>query len=175
MRRIEKEEERLSFTEPDKQCFHLCIVNLGTCFLDNTISSSSATSFSPSSPYSSSVLFIYCTIPLSRLISLLTLLFSSLFSYSNIDQCCYHPSLLFLSSTLSSFLRSDLTHLLTLTSFFPFIFPSFLPHILFLVHSPITILSLTLSSSLLSYSPFLPSSLLPFSPAFTSTLLHTYI
>jgi tetratricopeptide repeat protein 30 len=28
MRRIEKEEERLSFTEPDKQCFHLCIVNL---------------------------------------------------------------------------------------------------------------------------------------------------
>lgn len=29
MRRIEKEEERLSFTEPDKQCFHLCIVNLG--------------------------------------------------------------------------------------------------------------------------------------------------
>ena len=29
MRRIEKEEERLGFTEPDKQCFHLCIVNLG--------------------------------------------------------------------------------------------------------------------------------------------------
>jgi hypothetical protein len=29
MRRIEKEEERLSFQEPDKQCFHLCIVNLG--------------------------------------------------------------------------------------------------------------------------------------------------
>ena len=29
MRRIEKEEERLSFSEPDKQCFHLCIVNLG--------------------------------------------------------------------------------------------------------------------------------------------------
>lgn len=29
MRRIEKEEERLAFTEPDKQCFHLCIVNLG--------------------------------------------------------------------------------------------------------------------------------------------------
>ena len=28
MRRIEKEEERVSFTEPDKQCFHLCIVNL---------------------------------------------------------------------------------------------------------------------------------------------------
>eukprot|EP01038_Epipyxis_sp_PR26KG_P005705 gene5705-7874_t len=28
MRRIEKEEERLSFQEPDKQCFHLCIVNL---------------------------------------------------------------------------------------------------------------------------------------------------
>jgi len=28
MRRIEKEEERLSYTEPDKQCFHLCIVNL---------------------------------------------------------------------------------------------------------------------------------------------------
>eukprot|EP01039_Chlorochromonas_danica_P003860 gene3860-4217_t len=28
MRRIEKEEERLSFTEPEKQCFHLCIVNL---------------------------------------------------------------------------------------------------------------------------------------------------
>ncbi len=33
MRRIEKEEERLSFSEPDKQCFHLCIVNLGTYFL----------------------------------------------------------------------------------------------------------------------------------------------
>jgi len=31
MRRIEKEEERLSFSDPDKQCFHLCIVNLGTC------------------------------------------------------------------------------------------------------------------------------------------------
>merc|ERR1712023_470546 len=28
MRRIEKEEERLMFTEPDKQCYHLCIVNL---------------------------------------------------------------------------------------------------------------------------------------------------
>lgn len=28
MRRIEKEEERLAFTEPDRQCFHLCIVNL---------------------------------------------------------------------------------------------------------------------------------------------------
>ena len=32
MRRIEKEEERLSFTEPDKHCFHLCIVNLGIYF-----------------------------------------------------------------------------------------------------------------------------------------------
>jgi tetratricopeptide repeat protein 30 len=29
MRRIEKEEERKSFTEPGKQSFHLCIVNLG--------------------------------------------------------------------------------------------------------------------------------------------------
>jgi hypothetical protein len=28
MRKIEKEEERLNFTDPDKQCFHLCIVNL---------------------------------------------------------------------------------------------------------------------------------------------------
>jgi tetratricopeptide repeat protein 30 len=28
MRKIEKEEERLTFTDPDKQCFHLCIVNL---------------------------------------------------------------------------------------------------------------------------------------------------
>lgn len=28
MRRIEKEEEKLSFIEPDRQCFHLCIVNL---------------------------------------------------------------------------------------------------------------------------------------------------
>ena len=28
MRRIEKEEERMSFTEPDKPCIHLCIVNL---------------------------------------------------------------------------------------------------------------------------------------------------
>ena len=28
MRRIEKEEERLAYTEPDRQCFHLCIVNL---------------------------------------------------------------------------------------------------------------------------------------------------
>lgn len=28
MRKIEKEEERLTFTEPDKQCYHLCIVNL---------------------------------------------------------------------------------------------------------------------------------------------------
>ena len=29
MRRIEKEEQRLSYTEPDRQSFHLCIVNLG--------------------------------------------------------------------------------------------------------------------------------------------------
>jgi tetratricopeptide repeat protein 30 len=29
MRRIEKEEQRLSFTEPERQSFHLCIVNLG--------------------------------------------------------------------------------------------------------------------------------------------------
>merc|ERR550537_805110 len=28
MRKIEKEEERLNFTEPEKQCYHLCIVNL---------------------------------------------------------------------------------------------------------------------------------------------------
>lgn len=28
MRKIEKEEERQTFTDPDKQCFHLCIVNL---------------------------------------------------------------------------------------------------------------------------------------------------
>eukprot|EP01035_Chromulina_nebulosa_P019358 gene19358-25224_t len=28
MRRIEKEEQRLSYTEPDRQCYHLCIVNL---------------------------------------------------------------------------------------------------------------------------------------------------
>jgi len=28
MRQIEKEEERLSFDDPDSQCFHLCIVNL---------------------------------------------------------------------------------------------------------------------------------------------------
>merc|ERR1712216_711064 len=27
-RKIEKEEERLSYTDPEKQCFHLCIVNL---------------------------------------------------------------------------------------------------------------------------------------------------
>ena len=29
MRKIEKEEERQNFTDPEKQCFHLCIVNLG--------------------------------------------------------------------------------------------------------------------------------------------------
>lgn len=28
MRKIEKEEERLAFSEPDRQCYHLCIVNL---------------------------------------------------------------------------------------------------------------------------------------------------
>ena len=28
MRKIEKEEERLAYTEPDRQCYHLCIVNL---------------------------------------------------------------------------------------------------------------------------------------------------
>lgn len=28
MRRIEKEEEKIGFEDPDKQCFHLCIVNL---------------------------------------------------------------------------------------------------------------------------------------------------
>ncbi len=30
MRKIEQEEERVSFEDPDKQCFHLCIVNLVT-------------------------------------------------------------------------------------------------------------------------------------------------
>jgi len=29
MRRIEKEEERVGFSDPEKQVFHLCIVNLG--------------------------------------------------------------------------------------------------------------------------------------------------
>lgn len=29
MRRIEKEEERVNFADSEKQCFHLCIVNLG--------------------------------------------------------------------------------------------------------------------------------------------------
>lgn len=29
MRRIEREEERLTAAEPAKQCLHLCIVNLG--------------------------------------------------------------------------------------------------------------------------------------------------
>ena len=33
MRRIEKEEERLNFTDPDKQFFHLCIINLVICTL----------------------------------------------------------------------------------------------------------------------------------------------
>merc|ERR1712139_622521 len=28
MRKIEKEEERLSYTDPEKKCYHLCIVNL---------------------------------------------------------------------------------------------------------------------------------------------------
>ena len=28
MRKIEKEEDKLSWSEPDRQCFHLCIVNL---------------------------------------------------------------------------------------------------------------------------------------------------
>merc|ERR1712139_86844 len=28
MRKIEKEEERIAYTEPDQQCYHLCIVNL---------------------------------------------------------------------------------------------------------------------------------------------------
>ena len=28
MRRIEKEEDKLAYTEPEKQVFHLCIVNL---------------------------------------------------------------------------------------------------------------------------------------------------
>ena len=32
MRKIEKEEDRQSFTDPEKQCFHLCIVNLGERF-----------------------------------------------------------------------------------------------------------------------------------------------
>ncbi len=29
MRRIEREEDRRMLAEPDKQCLHLCIVNLG--------------------------------------------------------------------------------------------------------------------------------------------------
>jgi tetratricopeptide repeat protein 30 len=33
MRRIEKEEERLNYTDPDKHVFHLCIVNLGEASL----------------------------------------------------------------------------------------------------------------------------------------------
>lgn len=28
MRKIEKEEERAQYQDPEKQCFHLCIVNL---------------------------------------------------------------------------------------------------------------------------------------------------
>lgn len=28
MRRVEKEEERSAVQNPDKQCFHLCIINL---------------------------------------------------------------------------------------------------------------------------------------------------
>merc|ERR1712139_492285 len=28
MRKIEKEEEKMSYTDPDKKCYHLCIVNL---------------------------------------------------------------------------------------------------------------------------------------------------
>merc|ERR1712162_760 len=28
MRKIEKEEERLAYTEPERLCYHLCIVNL---------------------------------------------------------------------------------------------------------------------------------------------------
>ena len=28
MKKIEKEEERIAFADPEKQCFHLCIVNL---------------------------------------------------------------------------------------------------------------------------------------------------
>jgi tetratricopeptide repeat protein 30 len=28
MRKVEKEEERAAYREPEKQCFHLCIINL---------------------------------------------------------------------------------------------------------------------------------------------------
>merc|ERR1712178_616484 len=28
MRKVEKEEERLAYQDPEKQCFHLCIINL---------------------------------------------------------------------------------------------------------------------------------------------------
>ena len=28
MRQVEKEEERLAYADADKQCFHLCIINL---------------------------------------------------------------------------------------------------------------------------------------------------
>lgn len=146
MRRIEKEEERLSFTEPDKQCFHLCIVNLGQCFLDNTISHSCTTSlfFIP-------FYLLYHSFALSWFILLLW--FSSLFSYSNFAQYCYCPRLLFLSSTLPSCRLTLLTRWL-IASFLPLILSSFLPHILFPTYSP------SFSSLLLLLPPFLSSSLL---------------
>jgi hypothetical protein len=145
MRRIEKEEERLSFTEPDKQCFHLCIVNLGTCFLDNNISGCYAISSS-----SSSFPFIYCTIPLPSFILLLSLLSSSIFSYSNFEQYCYCPRLLF-------------SYVPIYCSFLPLILPSFLPTTYLIscllphFHSLIPFFR-TLPSSLLT-SLYLPSPL----------------
>jgi len=37
MRKIEREEERIKFTDPDKPSYHLCIVNLGEMVDDDMV------------------------------------------------------------------------------------------------------------------------------------------
>ena len=122
MRRIEKEEERLSFTEPDKQCFHLCIVNLG----QSVLSSQHHVSLSPYPPSSTSILFFSFYLP--SLLFLSTVLY--LYTFPAISLICLPFLFLFIpfiySSLLSASYRAHvltliLTHSLTYSPMSPFL------------------------------------------------------
>ena len=168
MRRIEKEEERLSFTEPDKQCFHLCIVNLGLCFASLTTPSITS-KLLPNlhfCAYHPPVLSYFVT---PSFIQFITLLFS-------ICPVLLLSLILFLSSYLPSFLPSfrpwlliDLLFFFSLSFFFPTLclVPFYSPLPLFSC-SLFLHFSLTLSSFL--SPPFLSSSFT--SP--THSCIHTH-
>ena len=133
MRRIEKEEERLSFTEPDKQCFHLCIVNLG----QSVLSSQHPVLLPPLPLSSTSILFFSFHLPFFKVF-----LSPSIFiryqqhHYSVFHSClCLSsslilPTLCFIPYTRTYLVTYELTHSLTPSYLPPFLFslPAFSPH-----------------------------------------------